>query len=644
VDLGPDRPTRGEVWGAVLVAVAAVALRFVRLGALSLAGDEETTALAAAALLDSGTPTLPGELVYVRALPFTVLESGAMALFGSGEAALRAVPALLAGPRILATWWLARPFLGAPLALAAAALLAVAPLDVELSRTARMYSLFATLDLVFLASVVYFARGSLGRVGFGAGVLSGVAGAFTHSLAAAHACVPWAAAAATSPRKYGRRLVLIGAGAVVLVAYGADLMFNSRFREARVGRVDGPASLIVDHLQGLAALVAEPLGLALALAAAGAAIGGGLVALRRLETPWGRIAAGAAALSFAVAIPTVGALLIVGFLILEGLDLRRALPSAAPILAGGAAASAAWAGAALAAGEGVRGAADQLLGFPAPNWADLAQVAPALFALASLGTILAPQLSARSGSRAAWLALVVAFAGALLLTGFHSRREGVRFHLHLMAPMIVLALAGARVLLEALPAVRPRTAAVGAVVVVALALRPDYTLAALTRVHGPTDNPYVTLHVAPDHRSAGRFVRERAAAEEWIAAEDALQQQWWIGRVDVWLRKREDAAAYLERRAPGAPLRDTYTGALHVSDLDELRKLASERGREVVWLVTSGEVEVAPSWYRTPEDEATLDRWESRAWFVASDRLTRVYRLEGGRPVSPLENVTGEGR
>jgi hypothetical protein len=112
----------------------------------------------------------------------------------------------------------------------------------------------------------------------------------------------------------------------------------------------------------------------------------------------------------------------------------------------------------------------------------------------------------------------------------------------------------------------------------------------------------------------------------------------------VWLRKEEDAAAYLVRDAPGEPLRDTYTGALHVTDLVALRTLAAENGREVVWLVTSGEVEVAPSWYRTPEDEATLDRWESHAWFVASDRLTRVYRLEGGRPVSAPESATEEER
>ena len=122
---------------AILIGIvaAAVGLRLVRLGSLSFAGDEETTALAALALLEGWPPTLPGGLVYIRSLPFTFLEAAMVAVFGVGEWSLRLLPVLFAGPRVALIWWLARPLLGARLALACAALLAVAPLDVELSRT-----------------------------------------------------------------------------------------------------------------------------------------------------------------------------------------------------------------------------------------------------------------------------------------------------------------------------------------------------------------------------------------------------------------------------------------------------------------------------------------------------------------------------
>src|SRR3990172_3086064 len=73
---------------ALLLAIVlgALVLRGIRLGALSFAGDEETTTLAAIALLEGFPPTLPGGLAYVRGLPFTVLEAAMAALFGAGEA------------------------------------------------------------------------------------------------------------------------------------------------------------------------------------------------------------------------------------------------------------------------------------------------------------------------------------------------------------------------------------------------------------------------------------------------------------------------------------------------------------------------------------------------------------------------------
>ena len=80
---------------------------------------------------------------------------------------------------MVAAWWLARPFLGPWSALAVAALLAVAPLDVELSRTARMYSLFSTFDLIFVAAVVHIAASKTGVVWAAA---SGVLAPLTHAL------------------------------------------------------------------------------------------------------------------------------------------------------------------------------------------------------------------------------------------------------------------------------------------------------------------------------------------------------------------------------------------------------------------------------------------------------------------------------
>ena len=63
--------------------LAAVGLRLIGIGHLSFAGDEETTTLAAKALLEGWPPTLPGGLVYVRGLPFTALEALAVELLAN---------------------------------------------------------------------------------------------------------------------------------------------------------------------------------------------------------------------------------------------------------------------------------------------------------------------------------------------------------------------------------------------------------------------------------------------------------------------------------------------------------------------------------------------------------------------------------
>ena len=74
----------GERWALLAIVLGGVTLRLIGLGHLSFAGDEETTTLAALALLEGWPPTLPGGLVYVRGLPFTFLEAISIATLGGG--------------------------------------------------------------------------------------------------------------------------------------------------------------------------------------------------------------------------------------------------------------------------------------------------------------------------------------------------------------------------------------------------------------------------------------------------------------------------------------------------------------------------------------------------------------------------------
>ena len=607
---------------------------------MSFSGDEETTTLAALALLQGWPPELPGGLFYLRALPFTALEAVAVALGGTSEFGLRLIPVLLSAPRIAAAWWLARPLLGGPAALCIAALLAVSPFDVEMSRNARMYSLFGTLDVIFLALVV-----RLVRSGRGAG-WAGAAGALTvltHALGVLHAPVPVLAALA---RGIGlrRALLLTGVSAAVFVAFAAELcvMDFAYSGAARFELTSQPAtaSPLERHLENArAATAATGSAAALAIAGALAALGLTGVGVARLQRWPARLMASLACAAWLAASPVLGASGLLAALMLEGTSRRALAASALPLAAAGALASAGWLAAALVAHSGaLEPALRLLLGLPAPNWFELGLAAPLLCGLALVGLSWVVPHAARDEHPGAWLAIVGAALGPVLLAGLVHRQEALRYHYHAWVPLLVLAWLGTSALAARFLR-RERTALVLAFVVMLVAVRPDQALRAVTRDHGIVDEPFAVIAVAPDHRGAGEFLRGRLEPTDWVAAEDPLQQYLYAGRADLWLRRIGDSGRFLVRDPEGGPPRDSYVGSRQVGDLEALRALAAERGRTVVWLVTSGEVEAYPEYYRSDETHQTLLAWRPLAWFVGADGLTHVYRLVDGEPVAPPNSL-----
>jgi hypothetical protein len=623
----------------ILICAFAIGFRLVRLGSLSFAGDEETTTLAALALLEGWPPTLPGGLVYLRALPFTVFEAIAVWAAGVDEFALRLFPVLMAGPRVAAAWWLARPYLGGPAALAVAAILAVTPLDVELSRYARMYSLFATLDLVYVAGVVHLCLGRRGASGIAA---AGVFGGITHDIAVMHAPLPILGMLSRGVT----RPIMVRLAAVTALALGAFavarlfnlISYGETGIEVGLGAHLTP---IVLHWQRIEALIGSGAAVMLAGIGALAVIFWTLAGQRDLQRPSARLALLAAGVAWLGASFALGVPLLLSVLVLEGVPLRSLVfePAHRRLLYPALAGTLGWGAAALAGTGSIEAAARLLFGFPAPNWSDFASAAPLFFGLALAGSIVATERGARSSQPAIWLILIAAALAPALISGFVERSEGLRYQIHGLPPLLVLATLAARALAERISK-RTSVASALAMLLVLIAVRPDQAVRALLREHGPVAEPFALLNVAPDHRGAAAFLREHAAADEWIVAEDPLEQHLYIGRTEIWLRRIEDAARFLKRPADGDLPRDIYTGARHVGDLAQLQALARTEGQRVVWLVTSGEVEGYPEFFRTAETDAILARWRPLAVFVGADGLTRVYRLVDGEPAGQSKAAT----
>ncbi len=138
---GTQRRWTIAILGVILV--AAGWLRFADLGKLSFWADEFPHAIAARNLIAHGSPELPSGRQYRRAYLQTIADAGSMRAFGENEKAARIPSAVVGVITVVGVWFVARRRFGETAALASAAVLAVMPMHVAHSRSARFYAGFA---------------------------------------------------------------------------------------------------------------------------------------------------------------------------------------------------------------------------------------------------------------------------------------------------------------------------------------------------------------------------------------------------------------------------------------------------------------------------------------------------------------------
>lgn len=139
-----------------------------------------------------------------------------------------------------------------------------------------------------------------------------------------------------------------------------------------------------------------------------------------------------------------------------------------------------------------------------------------------------------------------------------------------------------------------------------------------------------TMHMVPfrpDHAAPGRYVAGRRRPGDVVIAEDPLQQRWYAGPVDYWLRSFADGRKFVYR-APDGALRDIYVNSRILSDVAVVDSLLIHAtGR--IWLITSGETYAERGYYLDGAQRRWLDSLEATLApvFTGRDRVTRVYCL-----------------
>jgi 4-amino-4-deoxy-L-arabinose transferase-like glycosyltransferase len=140
----------------VFMLVVALALRLIGLGDAGLGFDEPQHIYAARAWLATGEPVLPSGMVYDRALPFTQLVAGSLALFGDGIFAARLPSALFGTATVALVFQTGRLLFGFGIGLLAMFLVAALPFELTWARTCRMYAVY---QFFYLLAIYAFYRG-----------------------------------------------------------------------------------------------------------------------------------------------------------------------------------------------------------------------------------------------------------------------------------------------------------------------------------------------------------------------------------------------------------------------------------------------------------------------------------------------------
>lgn len=129
----------------------------------------------------------------------------------------------------------------------------------------------------------------------------------------------------------------------------------------------------------------------------------------------------------------------------------------------------------------------------------------------------------------------------------------------------------------------------------------------------------------PDHKTTGEYVRENLQDQDIIIAEDVLQQFWYVGRVDYWLRAIETHGHFTYLSSTDGQIRDLYINSL-VADNDIVDSLRNNK-KQRIWLITSAETQSDKEFYLSKKQLSwmnTIMHKYSPA-YVGLDGVSKVY-------------------
>jgi uncharacterized membrane protein len=627
---------------ALLLTIVAALPRLYHLGDLGFYMDEETTAFASRSMAETGVPQMPSGMPYYRSLPHTWLNSISAKIFGvQNEYSYRLPGALIGILTIPLIFLLARPFTGTSIAFLAALLLALSEWHIITSRQARMYAPFLFFYIACSFAILRWAKKDTLYSLALATILFFVAANF-HNLGVFLAFIPLIALFikdyATTPQ-YKLILFSIITGLTTylygeIVIGGPYIQWKEAYGIAATD-INANKSLLqhltVTSMQLTQGITGSLFGIWLAIKSGFTDRANGkefrILARYSLAILLGSLAATGhlhgAFLSF----------LLLLLLYPEPLNhyLQRTWK---PLIAISIVAAIT---AILTITEyGTIPGIKSLLMFPYPNWITLNTLSSGitlLFILAMLYLAVINKTALNSDIRI----LLVISLFPLILVGIFMKWAAARYLIQ--AYPFILIISASALYTPAHNFFQRRFANAG---VPALVFACLIGLSGLLGGHGlisaykvGTVNYGDRLNEAalifpfyPDHKFPGEYVAANRSPNDIVIAEDVLEQRWYAGTIDYWLRQyNADTGGSFTYKGKDKKLHDIYVNSI-VATTEILDTISNDKSHRI-WLITSGETYYQRDFYLKEEQRQWLENIESTQTpvFTGKDKITRVYCL-----------------
>ncbi len=631
----------------LLLTMLAALPRFYGLGSLGFYGDEETMALPSASLARGGGIQMPSGMPYERALPLTVMNAASARIFGLERELSYRLPAAIFGTlTVPLLFLLGRPLFGARVAFLAALLLAFSEWHIITSREARMYVPFLFFYLAAgFATWQWVKTGKIRYMPVAAAlILTSVSFHTLGLFAVLFAIVPIAIKnwSRVSPLNLLLFAFLCGAAAHLYSQYFVSSAFDSWIQAQSSGTDTLQGGNSEEHGMLPESLAALPYSGVFAIVGALLGLWAGVLSRAKDNSPGKllRLLAHYLTASISAAMASTGQVyaavsVAVIFFLMHPEDFRSILGKirqpalAICVLSTLSVLILIWD---LGPLEGIK----SLVRFPFPYPVYFGEMFPGVLGLFLVGTIaltVSPQ-RVQDGPFISSLLMVIV---PMLAIGVAKQWGGIRYLIEAYPFLLVLAAFGLINILSI--AGRRKTNNVKAmnaayltgIVIVASGILGGHGIPQAIKVatmsYGDSIDRYALGFLFyPDHKSPGLFVKQHMKPGDIVIAEDALQQYWYVGQVDYWLRDPAGSARYLYRGSDGL-LHDIYVDSIAASN-EILSTIDAITDRQI-WVITSGETRHAQNSYLNVEQQHWLEalRKNNPPVFTGKDGVTRVYCL-----------------